>query len=93
MFGLEFVKKLKPCKWRYKEPLDDGVEHFGLIAQEVDRIAPKEQYGFVSLGGDGVYLRLHLTEFIGPMVKAIQELEERLTRLEEQNGNPEKRKG
>jgi len=81
MFGLEFIKQLKPCKWRYLPPLDDGVEHFGFIAQEVDEIAPHDEFGFVVIGNDGIY-GLRLTEFIGPIVKAIQELEERITKLE-----------
>lgn len=80
-FGLDFIRKLRPCKWRYKEPIDDGQEHFGFIAQEVDRLAPKEVYGFVS-EGPGL-LRLNLFEFIGPLAKAVQEIDERLTKLEE----------
>jgi len=81
MFGLDFILNLKPCKWRYKEPLDDGVEHFGFIAQEVDGLAPKERYGFVVIN-DGQY-GLVMTEFIGPIVKAIQELNDKIQRLEE----------
>jgi len=81
MFGLDFIKKLNPCKWRYLPPLDDGVEHFGFIAQEVDEIVSHEQYGFVVKGEDGMY-RIRLTEFIGPLVKAIKELEQRVAELE-----------
>jgi len=81
MFGLEFIKQLKPCKWRYLPPLDDGVEHFGFIAQEVDELVPHDKYGLVVIDKDGTY-GLRLTEFIGPMVKAIQELEERIAELE-----------
>lgn len=82
MFGLEFIKKLSPCKWRYKPPLDDGLEHFGFIAQDVDALASHKKYGFVVLGENGIY-GLHLTEFIGPMVQAIQELEARVAELED----------
>lgn len=81
MFGLDFIRKLKPCKWRYNGSLDDGVEHFGFIAQEVDSIAPKEQYGFTSIDKHGMY-SIHPHEFLGPIVKAIQEIDERLIKLE-----------
>ncbi len=86
MFGLDFIRKLKPCKWRYKGPLDDGVEHFGFIAQEVDSIASHKEYSFVEVAADGVY-RIHPWEFIGPLVKAIQEIDERLMKLEEGKAN------
>lgn len=89
-FGLEFIRELRPCRWRYVAALDDGREHFGFVAQDVDEIAPKAEYGFVSVGEDGVYLKLNLFEFIGPIVKAIQELDERIKRIEEQNGSTQK---
>lgn len=85
-FGLDFIRKLKPCSWRYTGDLDDGVVHFGFIAQEVEYLASHNQYAFVQLGPDGIY-RLVLGEFIGPMVKAIQEIDERLTRLEAEKGS------
>lgn len=81
MFGLDFVRKLKPCKWRYLPPLDDGVEHFGFIAQEVDELASHKEYGFVVLDDEGMY-GIRLTEFIAPLVKAIQELDKRIEELE-----------
>ena len=82
MFGLDFIKKLKPCKWRYKDHLDDGLEHFGFLAQEVDAIASHKVYAFVDYcKADDTY-RLRLGEFIGPLAKAIQEIDERLSRIE-----------
>jgi hypothetical protein len=80
VFGLDFIKQLKPCKWRYIGSLDDGVEHFGFIAQEVDSIVSHEDYGFVVLGEDQMY-RLSLGEFIGPIVKAVQELSDQVLEL------------
>ena len=83
MFGLDFIRKLKPCKWRYIGPLDDGREHFGFLAQEVDSIAPHGQYGFVHLSEDETFM-LAYGEFIGPMAKAIQELDSEVKRLREE---------
>lgn len=81
MFGLDFILKLKPCKWRYRGVLDDGREHFGFIAQEVDELASKDIYAFVEVGSDGIY-RLSLGEFVGPLVKAVQELSDKVALLE-----------
>ena len=89
MFGLDFIRKLKPCKWRYKEPLDDGVEHFGFIAQEVDKLAPHNQYAFVVIQKDGMY-GISLGEFIGPIVRAIQELDEKIEVITTQNADEPK---
>lgn len=84
MFGLNLIRKLKPCKWRYHAPFDDGVEHFGFIAQELDKLLPKEEYGAVVVK-DGVYL-IAYNELIGPIVKALQELDEKVKVLEGKHG-------
>lgn len=60
---------------------NDGKLHFGFIAQDVDEIAPKEIYGFVGQDERG-YLNIHYWEFIGPIVKAIQELNDKIEKLE-----------
>jgi hypothetical protein len=85
MFGLDFIRALKPCKWRYTGDLDDGREHFGFIAQEVEAIASHDRYAFVQIRADGVY-QIVLGEFIGPIVKAVQELDEKLNRLIAEKG-------
>jgi hypothetical protein len=87
-FGIDFIRKLKPCSWRYTGDLDDGVVHFGFIAQEVDQLASHDHYAFVQYGADDVY-RLVLGEFIGPIVKAVQDIDARLTRLEAEKGEHE----
>ncbi len=80
MFGLDFIRSLKPCKWRYTGSLDDGVEHFGFIAQDVNEIANFQQYGFVVIMDSGYY-GLNMTEFIGPIVKAVQELDDKVEKM------------
>uniref|UniRef100_A0A6M3JAR7 Putative peptidase n=1 Tax=viral metagenome TaxID=1070528 RepID=A0A6M3JAR7_9ZZZZ len=81
-FGLDFIRQLKPIKWRYKKPLDDGVEHFGFGAQEVEEIAPYDKYAFVVLMPDGDTRMIRYHEFIGPLTKAVQELADRVDKLE-----------
>ena len=79
-FGLDFIKKLKPAKWRYQAPLNDGRDHFGFIAQDVDQIASKEDFNFVTVK-EGYYA-INYYEFIGPIVKAVQELTNKVEKLE-----------
>jgi hypothetical protein len=80
-FGLEFIKKLKPCTWRYKAgPLSDGKEHLGLVAQDVNEIVDKNKFAFVILKNGFFAINYH--EFIGPLIKSVQELEEKVARLE-----------
>ncbi len=73
-WGLGFVRKLTSIKWRYKPPRDDGLEHFGFPAQQVAKLAPPDKYGFVTIV-DGEY-QLNMYEFIGPLQKSIENLDE-----------------
>ncbi len=80
--GLDFVKSLRPVRFRYK---GEEVTHDGFIAQEV-----KE-----ALDGSGVEGEMHAydaekdihgirpQEFIAPLVKAVQELAEKVEALED----------
>ena len=81
-FGLDFIRKLKPCSWRYTGSLDDGATHFGFIAQAVESLASHDQYAFVQYDKAEDVYRIVLGEFIGPIVKAVQEIDARLSRLE-----------
>jgi len=86
MFGLDFIKKLKPCMWKFKPgPLADGKDHFGLIAQDINEIVDRENYGFVVFK-DG-YFAVNYHEFIGPLIKAVQELSERVENLEKRKSD------
>ena len=95
-WGLGFLRLLRSCHWRYRPelPEDDGKIHFGLIAQEVDKIAPHEKYGFVVKAPGDIY-RMNMWEFIGPIIRSIQQLDERMKRIEErleqqaQTGGPD----
>jgi len=80
-FGLDFVRKLKPCLYKYNAPFDDGRLHAGFIAQEIADIVGAEKYGFVGIDTDGTY-RIGYGDYIAPIVKAIQELTVRIEALE-----------
>lgn len=80
MFGLDLIKKVEPCKWQYFPPLDDGLIHYGFIAQDLQLVVP-ENSAFVVKDEDGL-LKVNMAEFIAPIVHAIQELDKRLKALE-----------
>jgi len=88
-FGLEFIKKLKPCTWKYKPgPLAkllnttsiSDKEHVGLVAQDVNEVVDQNKYAFVVMK-NGFYA-INYYEFIGPLIKAVQELEEKVAKFE-----------
>lgn len=76
-WGLKFLRKLKPAMWRYKAPFNDGREHFGFIAQDVDKVASRRDYGFVGFKDHG--LTLNYEEFVGPITAGVLELDETVT--------------
>ena len=72
---------MKTCTWKYKPgPLSDGKEHVGLVAQDVNEVVDQNKYGFVVMK-EGFYA-INYYEFIGPLIKAVQELEEKLAKFE-----------
>jgi hypothetical protein len=77
--SLKIVKKLKPCTFKWK--LYDEKIHLGFIAQDVEKIYPKDKFDIVH-EVDGM-LQIRYAEFIPVLTKAIQELEEKIKLLEE----------
>jgi hypothetical protein len=81
--GLEFIEALRPVVWKWREG-SDTEDHRGLIAQEVReaaRSAPGTRpfSGVVDRGGA---LGLREREFMGPLIKALQQLSARVRELE-----------
>jgi hypothetical protein len=84
MNSLEIVKGIKPCEFKYRKSngvVDDDRTHFGFIAQEINTIFPRDKYGIVSMDNNG-YLMVDSTELIPILLKCIQELNERIEKLE-----------
>lgn len=70
-YGLDFIKALRPVEYRMKE--GNGRKDFGFIAQEVETLLGTE-YNVLGIGGDADRtLTLRYTDFIAPLVKAVQE--------------------
>jgi trimeric autotransporter adhesin len=92
--GLDFIQSLRPVEFRLIN--GNGRVDFGFIAQEVEALLGTG-YNVLGIGGgQGRTLSLRYTDFVAPLVKAIQEqqeiiesqsekirtLEDRLARLE-----------
>lgn len=81
--GLEFIKKLQPVSYRWKTGKDSAV-HYGFIAQEVEKVlleTGKVKHGtsIVSHNIKADKYGMSLTELISPLVKAVKELDHKIT--------------
>lgn len=80
---VEFFKKLKPRRFRFKE--DDGASHIGFIAQDVEQALHECDLNNDEFGGihihDGFY-GLRYEEFIALQTRVIQDLMDRVEALE-----------
>ncbi|MGD9503957.1 MAG: tail fiber domain-containing protein [Syntrophobacteraceae bacterium] len=73
-YGLDFIKALRPVQFRMKT--GDGRTDFGFIAQDIEGLLG-DGYSILGIGGDAERtLSLRYTDFISPMVKAMQEQQE-----------------
>lgn len=85
--GLSFIRALAPIRWRFR---DHVRPHYGLSAQQVkaalDELGVADFAGYIHDPETDVYA-LRYSEFIGPIVAALQEIAARLERLEKQYGH------
>ena len=80
--GLAFINRLNPVKYHWLNDDNNSPYHYGLIAQEVDEIIPKELSSIVQK--DNQNWNMAYSELISPMIKAIQELSDKVLELEAQ---------
>lgn len=85
--GLAFIESLRPVVWKWKGRADRS-DHRGLIAQEVQQAAERSasERDFAAVVDAGGQLGLREREFLGPMIKALQELSERVKQLDRERG-------
>ena len=78
--ALETLRNLKPVTFHYKEEFSSSPErmHHGFIAQEFQKVLPDATYFDESVGK----LTIDISDVIGLLVRANQELEERIGMLE-----------
>ena len=78
--GLNEICQLNPIKFRYKTDLER--EHYGFIAQEVEKVFPKN---LVSTHKKTGMLNLNMMNLIAPMVSSIQTLKQEVEELKQTN--------
>ncbi len=92
MLGLDFIKKLKPASFNYipnedHDKTSDTKVHFGFMAQDIAKILDdSSKYAILKKDNKNYYLVDH-GEIIAPLVKAVQELSERIENLERDKKN------
>ncbi len=81
--GLDFIMKLHPVEFQMKEG-DDRL-NFGFIAQDIEKLVGTNN-SILTIGGDEERtMGLRYTDFIAPMVKALQEQQKQIDLLKQQN--------
>ncbi len=79
--GLAFIRQLKPVSWRWSDPSKDQRVHLGFLAQDVRKALGSSDYMMHTVGPSGTEF-LNYSHFHGPIVQAIQDVDERVTQLE-----------
>ena len=94
--GLNFILKLRPVKYKWKDEVSNEIDnseiqivttsgvrnHYGLIAQEVEVSLSNTDFGGFIYDTESDNYFLAYSEFISPMIKAIQEQQEIIKSLE-----------
>ena len=76
--GLDFILNLRPVTYNYKTEGQSGILYTGLIAQEVDAAAKKQNVEFSGVDRNGEYWGIRYGELTVPLIKAVQEMNETL---------------
>lgn len=86
--GLDFINQLRPVNYTLKNGTS-GRTHTGLIAQEVEQVLGDNDKALLiksntvdeNTGEEVVSYSLRYAELIGPIIKAIQELDEKINKI------------
>jgi len=81
--SLKKISRLKPAEFSYKNPTHGNTEKLtmGIMAQDVNEIWPHEKYSIIQKDQQGNYL-VDYHQLIAPMIKAINELSNKIEKLE-----------
>ena len=83
--GLDFINKLRPVSYRWNTGVDNDV-HYGLIAQEAEQaiaeVGKTEKTSIVTHDETTDRYGVRYSELISPLIKAVQELYNRLMGIE-----------
>jgi hypothetical protein len=82
--SLENIKNIRPAQFKYNDERygDTDKITLGVMAQDIEKIYPGEDYTVLHRDENGYYM-VEYTQLIAPMIKAIQELAEEVEKLKE----------
>lgn len=81
--GLDFIMQLNPVSYQMNN-FNDGKLNWGFLAQDIETLVGDEN-AILTVGGDAERtLGLRYTDFIAPLVKAVQEQQKLIAELKEQ---------
>jgi hypothetical protein len=84
--GMDFIKGLRTVSYEYTAAGQQGIRYHGLIAQDVDRLASEMGVNFsgvVRPENAQSYYSLRYSEFVIPLIKAVQEQQVQMDKMEE----------
>ncbi len=88
--GLDFIKALRPVEYRMIQQEDKDRLNFGFIAQDIEALLGTN-YNVLGIDSDpDRTLSLRYTDFIAPLVKAVQEQQEIIAQQKKVNEQQEK---
>ena len=76
--GLDFINKLRPVSYKFKKDKQYKKLKYGIIAQEVQEVLKDGHEDFAGITEKGEYLGADYVQFIAPLMKAVQELSEKV---------------
>lgn len=80
--GLNFINKLKPVKYKYKNK--DDKTHYGIIAQDLKKTINEMNINFGGYNDNDDRLTVSYNELISPLIKSVQELSKEVEELKKE---------
>jgi len=82
--SLEKIKKLRPAEYTYNDSKYGNTikKSMGCMAQDLDALWPEEEYVLLRKDDDGKLIVSNPDQLIYPLIKAVQELSEKVEELE-----------
>ena len=83
--SLKKISRLKPAEYSYTDSSKGETKRLtmGIMAQDIDTIWPYEKYSILHKDHQGYYA-VDYIQLISPIIKAIQELSDKVDKLQEQ---------
>ena len=91
VYGSDFILSLKPAKYSYipemeEKGIDTKATHFGVMAQDIKKYLEStsdEKFNIIQYDEKN-NMMVNYYELIGPLIKTVQEQNERISELEKQ---------